>query len=213
MRSRLPIATLAGAVVLVLTAVAVGTWIGRGPASDVGGASPSPSGTTAAAASPIVPSDSPGPSPSSGATTLPSPTVDANDTACATADLAGRIVRWEGAAGSRIATIELTNTGTYACLLDAMARPQLVDRANTVLLNGKSPTSTDTLTLAPGDVVTTLVSASNYCQAPPRPPVSVAFILSNGERILAHPDNLDDATVPDCLGPGQPGQIEMHPWS
>lgn len=219
MRSRLPVATLAGAVVIVLAAAAIGSWLGRGPSGDLGGASPSlaPSVSAVAVTSPSTPtsapSESPSPAPTTALTAPPTPTVAPTTAPCASADLAARIVRWEGAAGSRIATVELTNTGASACLVEAMAKPQLVDGSGAVLLNGKNPSSNEQLAIAPGDVLSALVSASNYCQSAPKPPVTVAFILSSGDRILATPESPDDATTPPCLGAGQPGTIEMRPWS
>jgi hypothetical protein len=218
MRTRFPLATLTGAVALVLAAVAVGAWLNRGSSADLGASSPSPavSAPIVAVVSPsispsVAPSDTPSPSP----TPTPEPTATpvATEAACDADELAARITMWEGAAGSRIATVQLTSVGTSDCLLDAVARPQLVDGSGAVLINGDNPGTDDQVSIAPGDVLTTLVSAANYCQSAPRPPVSVAFVFANGDRIVAAPESSTDATVPPCNGPGQPGTIEMHAWS
>ena len=94
-----------------------------------------------------------------------------------------------------------------------MDRPQLVDGAGSVLIDGPTPTSKTLVTVAPGDVVKTMVSASNYCGPAASPPVSVAFVLSGGGRIVATPFSPTDATVPPCNGAGSRASISMHPWA
>jgi hypothetical protein len=133
---------------------------------------------------------------------------------CDPGSLAARITAWEGAAGHRIADMELTNAGTSTCRLATMARPQLVDGRGSVLIDGTDPGPSKTLTLAPGDVVTTFVQDANYCGPDPVPPVSVAFVLDKGGRFVATPLSPTDATVPPCNGaPGSKGDIEMQPWA
>jgi len=120
---------------------------------------------------------------------------------------------WEGAAGSRIADIEVTNSGRDTCTLAKLERPQLIDGAGRVLIDGTAPTSGGAIELAPGGRATTLVEASNYCGAAPVPPVQVAFVLRDGKRFIAAPPTPTDATVPPCNGPGQPAVIGMQPWA
>jgi len=124
-----------------------------------------------------------------------------------------KITMWEGAAGSRIADVEVANTGRVACLLEKLERPQLIDAAGRVLIDGTPPTAGGVLELAPGARATTLVDASNYCGAAPVPPVRVAFVLRDGKRFVAGPPTPTDATVPPCNGPGQPAAIGMQPWA
>ena len=47
--------------------------------------------------------------------------------ACEPGSLALRVTGWSGAAGHRIATVELENAGSVACLVYALARPQLAE--------------------------------------------------------------------------------------
>ena len=89
-----------------------------------------------------------------------------------------------------------------------MDKPQLVDGTGSVLIDGSTPTGKTRITVAPGDVVKTLVDASNYCGPAPAPPVSVAFVLSGGGRIVATPFSATDATIPPCNGAGSPASIE-----
>ena len=164
--------------------------------------SKSPSiGGTGATATPIV-------------TDLPSASTGA--AFCGPETLSARILSWDGATGHRIATIELKNTGSVACKTSAVDRPQLVGGDGTVLIEGVPATSTDTLVLNAGQVVTTLVQDGNYCNDIPVAPITVAFVLSTGEgRIVAAPVSSTDVDgLPPCNGDaGSSGSIEMHPWA
>lgn len=180
------------------------------PAAIVGGqASPSPS----VAASP-TPSASPASTPSPDATTGPTPAAPAIGS-CDPAHLVARITLWEGAAGHRIARIELANAASGPCIVQAMAKPQLVDGNGSVLIDGAAPTAPDPfLTVDPGGILQTLVQDGNYCGPAPVAPVSVAFILADGRRIVATPLSPTDATVPPCNGgSGSAGDISMQPWA
>jgi hypothetical protein len=132
---------------------------------------------------------------------------------CDPSVLDARITAWEGAAGHRIADVELRNASPVACALESRARPQLTDGSGSVLIDGPSPTATSTLTVPPAGVVTTLVQAGNYCGPAPAAPVTVSFVLGAGNTLVAAPPSPTDATVPPCLGSGQPGTIEMQDWT
>jgi hypothetical protein len=82
-----------------------------------------------------------------------------------------------------------------------------------VRIDGKRPSSTDHLTVAPGAVLTTLVSASNDCKPNPVPPVSVAFVFADGRKLVAEAVSPTDTTTPPCNGAGSPATIDMHPWA
>jgi hypothetical protein len=103
--------------------------------------------------------------------------------------------------------------GTSSCHLDALARPQLVAGGGSVRIDGTSPTTTDQLTVTPGELLTTLVSASNDCKPAPVPPVSVAFVFGDGTRLVATPVSPTDTETPPCNGAGSPAMIDMHPWA
>jgi hypothetical protein len=196
-----------------LAAVAVFFLVQRpGSAPTVGGeGSPSP----AAPASQLAvapPTASPTIAPTIGPSNAPTPEPTIGP--CDPANLAARITLWEGAAGSRIADMELTNASSSSCIVRAMARPQLVDGKGSVLIDGAAPAASDAITVGAGQVLRTLVDVANYCGPAPKAPVSVAFILSDGGRIVATPFSATDATVPPCNGPaGSAGDIAMHPWA
>ena len=222
-RGGLPSAGLAGAGVFVVALVIAVLWLGRpGPNGSVGGPSPvpsasattAPSATIAPSATPAAPSATATPSattiPSAAMTPTPKPTIGP----CDPATLSARITLWEGAAGHRIAHVELTNTGSVACTVRVMAKPQLVDGRGSILIDGTRPSTTGSLSVAPGGLLKTLVQDGNYCGPAPVPPVTVAFVLTGGGRIVATPVSPTDATLPPCnSAPGSAGDIEMQPWA
>lgn len=190
-RSGLPGATLAGASLVVVGLVVAGVLLGRPGPNDTVGSSPSPEATVASA-----------------------PSASPSGDACQPAEVDARITLWEGAAGSRIADLELKNTGSRACDLETLAKPQLVNARGGVLIDGSAPHGTAILKLGPGDVVKTLVRASNYCGPAPEPPVTVDFITSYEALFVATAVSPTDATVPPCNGaPGSAGTIEMQAWA
>ena len=207
--------SLAGASVIAVVLLATAIWLGRPGSTGPGGVVPtaSPSATIQT----LAPSASPAPTPPATraptVTAAPTPTSTPTIVACAPAALAARITLWEGAAGSRIAHVQVTNTGRDACTLERLERPQLIDGAGRVLIDGTGPSSRAVIDLAPGEKVTTLVETSNYCGAAPVPPVRIAFVLRDGNRFIAAPPSPADATVPPCNGPGQPAVIGMQPWA
>ncbi len=199
--------SLAGALVIVAALLIAVAWFGRPVSDDQTGGIPSlPSAAPAATPLPSeTPSTQPTPGPS-----RPAGSPESNQ--CLTS-LDARITLWEGAAGHRIAHVELTNTGPLECIIPSLARPQLMDGGGSVLIEGASPTTTEIFTLAPGAVATTLVQTGNYCGPAPVAPVSVAFAMPAG-RIVGAPFSPTDSTLPPCLGaPGSPGTIEMQPWA
>ncbi len=137
--------------------------------------------------------------------------------ACEVAGLEARITRWEGAAGHRIATVELRNTGTEPCTVPALMQPQLVDATGAVLIEGAPPQAPATVTVPAGGTLTTLVQDGNYCRPAPLEPVTVAFVLPSGAgRIRAANESTTGLSgVPPCSGDpgsGAAGDIEMQPW-
>jgi hypothetical protein len=94
-----------------------------------------------------------------------------------------------------------------------MEKPQLLDGKDAVLIDGVTPATSGTITVAAGGIIKTLVQDANYCGADPVAPVKIRFVLADGRRIVASPVSPTDATVPPCNGPGQPADIEMQPWS
>lgn len=208
------VARAAAAAVAVLAIAGGAYWLGgQGSQSPVGAdGSPSAEASVTAEASPTA-----SPGLQTGTTATPTPRPEAISL-CLPSAVSARITSWEGAAGSRIATVELRNAGATACLWPVLDQPQLVDGSGAILIDGAVAPAGDVLNLAPGDVVTTLVRDSNYCPFHELlvVPVTVAFILPGGAgRVIADPVTPTDLDgVPPCNGAvHSPGEIEMHPWS
>ena len=214
MRSGLPGSTLMGAAAVIAAVVIAGILIGRPGPGVIAGSSPSATIHVTAIASASATATL---KPTAVATSSPTATASPTKTPIARCDpafLTAKITLWEGAAGQRIGHVELKNAGKAACRLETLDRPQLIDGGGAVIIDGRSPATTDLVTVAPGAVVQTLVAAGNDCRPAPIPPVSIAFVFGDGRRLVAAPVGPTDATVPPCLGnPGSAGTIDMHPWA
>jgi hypothetical protein len=212
--------TLAPLVAAALV-VAIGViWLG-GREAGVGTASPSPAPSTVTALASPSPSPSPSPIPSPSPSPLvtapptPSPTPEATASPAPSDEcgLSAAITAWEGAAGSRIATIQLTSNGPQGCSIRTLPSARLIDGTGRVLAQIVNPDNGGRIDLAAGDVVSTVASVSNVCGGPPAPPVTIQLDLGDQGVITARPLNPTDATVPPCNGPTQPAEMSIHPWS
>jgi len=138
-------------------------------------------------------------------------------------DVEGRILGWQGAAGSRIADVEITNTTARPCFVRGTPGLQLVDAGGRVLIDSATagPSGQPQITqadvefeLTPGGRLRTQVQASNYCGPAPSPPIDIAFTLpSGGGRFVAVPGTgvSSAEAVPLCLGSAG-AQISMNGW-
>jgi hypothetical protein len=147
---------------------------------------------------------------------VPIASVAASTPACAASQLSARITMWEGAAGSRIATVRLYNTSFTTCYVRNFPRVRLVSATGHALITGPAASTTaSTKTIAPLHYRTTLVQASNYCGGAFTAPVTLTFTLTGTlGRVVAIPLSTSDTSgVPPCNGPGSPGVISMHAWS
>jgi hypothetical protein len=133
--------------------------------------------------------------------------------ACRAADL-GADVQWQGALGSRIGTVTVTNNGTGACSLAAYPVTGIVDAQG-------QPVPTDTsaftdasdaggaLVLQPGQQAATDVRWSNHCpQATASDTFSLRVTLPGSDGSFAVP-----ASVPPCLGDTQPSHLGQQPFT
>src|SRR5439155_17049317 len=148
------------------------------------------------------------------AVTVPTPTPTAQVAlACTAAEISVRAIDWTGAAGSRIASLKVTNAGGAPCLFPTITRPQLVDGRASILINGTTPTSASTVTLGVGASLTTMAADSNYCGPTPVAPVTVAIVLADGSRVVAAPVSPTDTFgLAPCMGSGSPAGITIRPW-
>ena len=132
--------------------------------------------------------------------------------ACVPAGLSAEITAWEGAAGHRIATVAVHNTGSAACLLPTMLEPVLVDRAGNALILGKHPQAASSIVLPAGSSATTLVDMANYCGVVSSP-LGIRLYLPSEKSVEAYPAPGVPLPIdpPPCNGPSQPASIEMQP--
>ena len=179
-----------------LGVVLAGALIAAGAIGVIGAGGPGPSQTAAANGPDATPTSVPG-------------AVDA----CAPDGLSAEITAWEGAAGHRIATVKVRNTGSSACLLPTMLRPVLVDRAGDALILGTRPQAAYQMVVPAGSSATTLVDMANYCGAAPSSPLGLRLYLPSDTSIEAYPAAGVPLPIdpPPCNGPSQPASIEMQP--
>lgn len=146
----------------------------------------------------------------------PAPTPTAAPVAvrsCTPSDVDAVITAWDGAAGHRIATVELHQIGTSPCAVDPLPQPWLADGHGSPLITGKAGAGTQ-ITFAPGEVLHTLVQAGNYCGPAPAAPVTVVFTQHDAAFVATALSPTDLSGVPPCNGEAGPrDDIQMHPWS
>jgi hypothetical protein len=148
------------------------------------------------------------------ATATPVPGSQSADV-CTHRMLSGQIVRWEGAAGHRIATITVRNDAPVPCRLPTLVQATLTDNQGQPLISGGAVSATSSISLAAaGGSATTLVDVSNYCGAAPKEPVLISFTMPDGGTfgLVSSTGAGDLGGVPPCNGPTVPGEIQMQPF-
>ncbi len=160
--------------------------------------------------------------PSTASTSAPTatPTPVATPALCGPAQVAITIVKdqgiyWQGGTGQRMATFQLKNTSSKACVVKKMSRPELINGNGAILIKGAAPGASASLTVGPGGTLKTTVQTGNLCHAPAIvSPTRVAFVLvPGGTAILATPPV--NGGVPPCLGDPAvaSGSIAMPGWA
>jgi hypothetical protein len=222
--------SLAGGAVLVVAAIAVFALLGnRAGPSGPGAPLPSPTPTPAPSIAVAIPVPCPTPPPVGSPEPCPTPNAPPSDSPAAPPTATPEAspaaspepcyrlsvpLSWDGAAGQRIATITVSNPTNRTCTIDGMTRVQYVDGRNNVLIDGPVPAGGERLSIPPHGQVSTMVEVGNYCGPEPQQPVGILFRFANGGFFLVgSPASQANMSVPPCNGPGQPGSIQMHPWS
>jgi hypothetical protein len=142
------------------------------------------------------------------------PTAVPGDLGACTADeLGGTIAAWEGAAGHRIATVQLRTIGKIGCSVPELLRPALVDADDHALIVGAPAQAGSTVTIAAGRYVTTLVDMANYCGDAPTAALHIRLYLPSEESVEAAPAAglANPVDAPPCSGSSVPSTIEMQP--
>jgi len=191
----------------VLAVAALGVVIGAGS-----GNLNSPAQTATANVPDATPTDAPAATPTSGPEATPT-SVPGGFEACTADQLAGTITAWEGAAGHRIATVQLRNVGNIGCSVPDLLRPALVDTDGHALIVGTPAQPTSTVTIRAGRYVTTQVDMDNYCGADPTGALRIRLYLPSEDSVEAAPGSglTGPLDAPPCNGPNQPADIQMQP--
>ena len=179
------------AIALVLTACGSAKASPR-PTVTPGAASPTPSASSM---------------PSASASAVPSP----SEAMCEAVDLDATITRWEGAAGSRIAWLEVTNNGDRECLLGAPTSAKLLysGEQGAISTTGTQPIGTN-VQLGSDQTERLMVRVTNWCTAAPTKPVSVDLTLSTGAAFVVEPASGVTFDPPPCNGPGQQATMDIQ---
>jgi hypothetical protein len=132
---------------------------------------------------------------------------------CTPDELTGTITAWEGAAGHRIATVQLHTVGKIGCFVPELLRPALVDADGHALIVGAPAPAAGTITIAAGRYATTLVDMANYCGAAPTAELRIRLYLPSEESVEAAPGSglPNPVDAPPCNGANAPSNIEMQP--
>jgi Protein of unknown function (DUF4232) len=135
---------------------------------------------------------------------------------CGVHDVDATITGWEGAAGSRIATIDVKNVGGGTCDLGAPTAEQLIDGLGSPFISstGDKAVGSD-VTLANDQTAQLLVRIANWCTAKPTDPVSIDLTLSSGASFVAEPAKDVAFDPPPCNGSSKPTTLDVQSsgWS
>ena len=131
---------------------------------------------------------------------------------CAPNELALRVTEWVADGAERTATVEMSNTGGVACLVDNLPEPWLIEAPQMPLLVGADVAGT-LIRIGPADVLRTSVRVRNYCGPGPNAPVSLAFRRGTTVLVARALTTTDLSGVPECGGfAASPEDVRMEPW-
>lgn len=131
---------------------------------------------------------------------------------CEPGELQLRVTEWVAAGAERTGTVEMTNTGGVACLVDNLPEPWLVEAPQMPMLVGTDFAGT-LIRIGPGDTVRTSVRVRNYCGPDPRAPVTLAFRRGTTVLVARALTTTDLSGVPECGGyAASPEDVRMQPW-
>lgn len=152
------------------------------------------------------------------------PTPSPSMTPACTSALLRSVGSMEGAAGSRVGAIGLTNLSEETCTLQGTPAITLLDQnldpiisdvsfgsspAGWVANGSPEPPGWPVVALAPGDSASVRVSWSNWCPNGGAAPLWRIEIPGGG---LLDVNGMDSLTPPPCNGQGLPSTIEVGPF-
>jgi hypothetical protein len=120
---------------------------------------------------------------------------------------------WEGAAGSRIADIRLTNRVDIPCDVPAIESIEYASDDGTKLI-GPVAVQIPAITLDARESVTSMVRVSNYCGLAPRGSIGLGFFFETRMyMVTGWPFEQRDIAIAPCNDPDAPGTLEMEAWT
>ena len=177
--------------------------------------SPTPSATPASTsqAATAAPSGSPVATPAVSPTPVPQPspagtTPTSVAPPCELSDLKASHGLVEGAAGSRLTTIDLVSAIT--CSVDAFPALGLRDAGGAPLVAGVV-TGTGRIDLIGGVGYESKARLANWCAPEPRFPVALELFIAGGELPVRGPSFPEEGVLPACNGGGGP-ILEANGW-
>jgi Protein of unknown function (DUF4232) len=207
--------------VLLASVLAAGI-AGCGGVSIPAPSTPTGSAPPVSSQAPVASSAAPSAPASAAPTSAPTPKPAAKPIAvCLATQLTAKVTGWQGAAGSQIATVTLTNKSTTTCTVRGTPEVELIDVHGAILIDSQTGGPSGLPHIAPGapayhvahnGFLTTEVEDSNYCGAAAALPTTIAFVLpSSAGRLAAAPG--PGGSTPPCNGaPGSLGSIAMNGW-
>ena len=126
---------------------------------------------------------------------------------CSAEDFAWSTDPWTGAAGSRGTNVLLRGVASLGgCLIDGAVSVEIRDGGGDALI---SKTAVSRQRVAAGNVFEIGIAWSNWCDADPAKPLSVALQLpSDGTEVPLIPSS-GEVLVPPCNGAGQPTNLSV----
>jgi DNA-directed RNA polymerase specialized sigma24 family protein len=133
--------------------------------------------------------------------------------ACEASELQLRMIHWGVSGTERTGTVQMTNIGGVACLVDSLPEPWLVEAPQLPMIIGTDYPG-NLIRIGPGDVFRTSVHVRNYCGPDPRAPVTLAFRRESTVLVAEALNATDLSGVPECGGYAQtPDDVRMvTPW-
>jgi hypothetical protein len=140
---------------------------------------------------------------------------------CLPSSIAG-VVSLDGAAGSYVGSILLTNTGSGSCVLSGRPKIELIGPGGPFDVRLAStqpwwmanqsgePEGWPVVTLGPGDAAEIRTSWSNWCAG--RPPTSWRITLSGVGQSQSVAVPVDQSAVPNCMATGSPSLVQRGPF-
>jgi hypothetical protein len=135
---------------------------------------------------------------------------------CQARDLAA-VAHWQGASGTLVGGIVLTNQSMVACTLRGLPRVQLLDGRDQGLsvtqATTLSPVASGGVAIQPGHRTAVRIQWRNWCEAAPSGPITLSVTLPGQQSLLnaplLDPDGVPQRDKPRCDVPAAPSILAV----